>query len=149
MSSPDPHDETNKDELLVQAFLKYWLVQNKSPDTAKNSAYTLRAFSRFLHDRGKTIVTAARDDVKSYLASLRSRRQDRAIARVLSAIRSIYQWLLIRAQVKSDPTEGVRIPRTWVSEPNPLPEPVVEEMIHTGVIAVSDVEMTRVQRSGA
>lgn len=26
-------------------------------------------------------------------------------------------------------------------------KPVVEEMIHTGVVAVSDVEMTRVQRS--
>jgi site-specific recombinase XerD len=127
MTTGEHHDKTTQGEVLIREFLRYQRIQNQSRDTSRTCGDVLRPFSRFLENRQKTILTAKCEDVRDYLSS--GSQTDRSKARALSCLRSMYTWLILTKRITSDPTEFCRIPRTWNSTPNPLPEQALEEML--------------------
>ena len=76
--------------------------------------------------RGKTVLTAQREDLKEWLQHLLGHGMDsRSVARKLSALRGFYRYLLLDKLIAHDPTLDIDSPRQWKVLPKALSE---EEM---------------------
>jgi site-specific recombinase XerD len=104
-----PQDDHDQDERLVAGFIRYEGMENRSPRTRRTNGYVLGSLSRFLNGRGKTILTAERDDIRSYL--WRGQRKNRTKQGELCVIRSMYKWLRISHGITSDPTIFISVER--------------------------------------
>ena len=94
----------HSDERMVALFLDMLAAERGA---GKN---TLAAYGRDLADfadylaGGRTVATAATDDIRGYLGDLTKRgMQPATVARRLSAIRQLYRFLYAEGQRKDDP----------------------------------------------
>jgi integrase/recombinase XerD len=84
-------------------------------------ASDIRQFSEFLEKRKRTLLTAARVDVRDFLQQLFSYQVDgRSVGRKLSALRHLYRYLLLDNKMEHDPTLNIESPRQWKVLPKSL-----------------------------
>lgn len=122
-----PQDDHHQDEGLVAEFNRYEGMENRSARTRQSGGFILKSLSRFLHGRGKTILTAEREDIQSYLWC--GQQKNRTRNTELSRIKSMYKWLRMRNRIKSDPTIFIFVDRDWRSIPAPLSKEEVERLM--------------------
>jgi integrase/recombinase XerC len=97
----------------ITAFLTYLQGERQySPETVKAYREDLEEFTQFLADNGGTKAWTAIDqlDVEVYLSDLYDRHYARTtIARKLSTLRSLYNFLMSNGQAKDDPFAYVQL----------------------------------------
>jgi len=95
----------------------------------------------FLKKSGKTIDTAATDDLKAYLSSLAQRVNSkskggeqtavRTIARRISALRQFYGYMVSESKRTDDPTSNIESPKQTRTLPKILSEDEINVLITT------------------
>jgi integrase/recombinase XerD len=109
----------------IEAFLEM-LAAERGAAKLTLDAYRndLRQIETYLQQRGVTLVAAASDDLRGYLATLAgARRAPGTSARRLSALRQFYRFLVLEKVRRDDPTAALDSPRLR----RPLPKVLMTE----------------------
>jgi integrase/recombinase XerD len=115
-------------EDVLQLFLDYLSVEKGlSSNTIVSYGRDLKKFFGFL----KTAKTDWRRTDEDILVRFVHRQSQaglkaRSLARLISALKSFYRFLLLDGLVKNDPTSNLTSPKTWISLPKFLTVPEVE-----------------------
>jgi integrase/recombinase XerD len=97
-----------------------------SPNTLTAYRRDLAGFQRFLSRRGRVIDRVGAEEISDYFLALRRRGLGaRSVARHLSAVRSLYRFLLREGLLSRDPTEHLEAPRL----PRRLPRTISPEEV--------------------
>src|ERR1700733_2611440 len=107
---------------VLADFLDYLRIEKGlAPLTVTAYARDIGQFSEFLKKRKRTLLTAARIDVRDFLQQLFSYQVDgRSVGRKLSALRHLYRYLLLDKKMEHDPTLNIESPRQWKVLPKSL-----------------------------
>jgi integrase/recombinase XerD len=90
-----------------------------SQNTVESYLNDLQQFQGWLDLSGKTFEQAERKDIREYLAAIMAGAlSPRSAARKLSTLRSFYRLLLDEERLRTNPTNGVPIPKTWKALPH-------------------------------
>ena len=110
--------------LLDRVMQRLWLEQGLAQHSLNAYETDLRVFAAWLALRQKALLSAHRADILSYLAEKMSEgKQARSLARMLSAARRFYGWLLAQGEIMFDPTLDIPPP----SIGRPLPKSLSED----------------------
>ena len=116
--------------LLDRVMQQLWLELGLSRHTLNAYEVDLRLFSAWLALHEKSLLRANRADILSYLAQKMSEgRQARSLARMLSAARGFYGWLLQHGEITLDPTLDIPPPGMGRPLPKTLSENDVEALL--------------------
>jgi len=118
---------------LVEEFLDYIVVEK---GLSKNSVDAYRRdlvkFEGFLGKRSKDVTGARREDIISFMASLRERGlSSRSTARSMVAVRMLYRFLKGERHIDGLPTENIELPRSFRTLPDVLSPEEVERLIRS------------------
>ena len=116
--------------LLDRVMQQLWLEQGLSQHTLTAYETDLRVFAAWLALREKSLSRAQRADILSYLAEKMSEgKQARSLARMLSAARRFYGWLVLHGELALDPTLDIPPPGIGRPLPKTLSESDVVSLI--------------------
>ncbi|MGH8457603.1 MAG: site-specific tyrosine recombinase XerD [Stenotrophobium sp.] len=128
--SPMPEDAA-----AIARFLdRLWLERGLSANTQASYRSDLALFARWLAPRGVELVRAGESDIQGYFAA-RSRVPEspftaRSQARLLSALRQFYRYLVMDRQRADDPTAQLQSPKLPRHLPRTLGEKEVENLLN-------------------
>jgi integrase/recombinase XerD len=116
---------------VLAAFLGYLQVEKGlAPLTVSAYATDIYQFCEFLEARHLALSRARRNDVREFLQQLFSTGIDgRSVGRKLSALRHLYQHLLIDGIIDHDPTLNIDSPKQWKVLPKALARDELEGML--------------------
>jgi len=119
----------NPDRAIIDGFLDaLWMERGLSDNTLQSYRSDLQTFSDWLANQGQSITGAETADLLAYLS-----RPDgvsiRTLARRLSSLRRLYQYLVREQQIRSDPTAIIEAPHLGRSLPKSLTEAEVELLL--------------------
>jgi integrase/recombinase XerD len=127
---------------LIAGFLDYLRIEKGlAPLSIGAYATDIGQFSEFLERRKRTLLTAARSDVRDLLQQLFSHQVDgRSVGRKLSALRHLYRYLLLDKKIQHDPTLNIESPRQWKVLPKSLGRDEIEAtlaapLLHDAAVA--------------
>ncbi|HKW75342.1 MAG TPA: site-specific tyrosine recombinase XerD [Terriglobales bacterium] len=118
---------------VMQGFLDYLKIE-KGLAALTISAYEsdLEQFAEFLSSRRRELLSARKEDVRTFLSRLFSDGvSDRSVARKLSALRHFYKYLLLDRVIQHDPTLDIESPRQWKVLPKSLAGSEIDSMIRS------------------
>lgn len=116
--------------LLDRVMQQFWLEQGLSQHTLTAYETDLRGFAAWLASREKALLRANRADILSFLAEkMGEGKQARSLARMLSAARRFYAWLLAQGEIHADPTLDIPPPGMGRPLPKSLSESDVEALV--------------------
>lgn len=96
---------------LAEDFLGYLLVVlDRGEATIDAYGHDLVLLETFLETRAMTVLTATTQDLRAFVAQIGEKLSSRSVARVFSAVRGFYRYLLVAGLREDDPVQGVRIP---------------------------------------
>jgi integrase/recombinase XerD len=123
--------EAALDERLLERFLDSCrFADGLSANTVASYAFDLRGCVRFLRARGRLLSRAGSDDLLACLAAVQaSGRSPRTLARLLSALRRYYRFLVTSGERRDDPTLALARPRLGRPLPRTLSEQEVAALI--------------------
>ena len=98
-----------------------------SPNTVASYCSDVKKFAEFHND---ALEKADPDDVISYLSS-RKKLSERSQARLLSSLRSFYDWLVLEKVIEENPCDKVDMPKLGVYLPKVLSVEEVEAIINS------------------
>ncbi|MEW5838383.1 MAG: site-specific tyrosine recombinase XerD [Pseudomonadota bacterium] len=108
----------SEQDLLDRVIQQLWLEAGLSRHTLNAYETDLRLFAAWLAVREKALLSANRADILGYLAEkMQEGRQARSLARLLSAARRFYGWLVLHGELMLDPT--LDIPPPGIGRPLP------------------------------
>ena len=114
------------DERLLKYYSDYLRIERAmSPNTVASYCSDVSAF---LEAAGQPAESCGPDAVVDYLASRRDLR-DRSLARLISALRSFYNYLIIEGMVKENPCDKIESPKIGRLLPDVLSVGEVSEII--------------------
>ena len=114
------------DERLLKDYSDYLRIERAmSPNTVASYCSDVSAF---LEAAGQPAESCGPDAVVDYLASRRDLR-DRSLARLISALRSFYNYLIIEGMVKENPCDKIESPKIGRLLPDVLSVGEVSEII--------------------
>ena len=126
----------NEQELLRQFIDSLWLERGLSPHTRNAYLTDLRGFALWLASRGSSLRQAGREAILDHLGwRLQQGYQARSTARLLSALRTFYRYLLRERLIDEDPTLQVELPQLGKPLPKSLSEAEVEALLAAPDIA--------------
>ncbi|MGB1800771.1 MAG: site-specific tyrosine recombinase XerD [Gammaproteobacteria bacterium] len=115
---------------VVDAFLDaLWMERGLSDNTLSAYRSDLYKFASWLHSRKVDVINAAATDVLAYLASVEN-ASTRTVARRLSSLRRLYEYLLRENRIKQNPVSNIDAPRLGRSLPKSLTEDEVEALLN-------------------
>jgi integrase/recombinase XerD len=115
---------------VVDAFLDVlWMERGLSDNTLSAYRSDLYKFASWLHSRKVGVINAAATDVLAYLASVEN-ASTRTVARRLSSLRRLYEYLLRENRIKQNPVSNIDAPRLGRSLPKSLTEDEVEALLN-------------------
>lgn len=110
--------------LLDRVMQQLWLEQGLAQHSLNAYETDLRVFAAWLALHKKALLRAHRADILAYLAEkMGEGKQARSLARMLSAARRFYGWLLAQGEIMFDPTLDIPPP----SIGRPLPKSLSED----------------------
>ncbi len=120
-----------RDKTLIEQFSDVlWMEEALSANTLDAYRRDLEGVSRWLNMRGSRLVSVTREDLRKYLAHLKSKgTPPRTVARLLSTLRRFYRYLLREGRVKEDPTALIDSPKLGRSLPKTLTEEQVVKLL--------------------
>ncbi|NKF24664.1 site-specific tyrosine recombinase XerD [Solimonas marina] len=118
----------DEDAAAIDRFLdRLWLERGLSKNTQASYRSDLALVARWLAPRGTSIVAAAEADLREYLAA--ARRSARTQARLLSALRQFYRYLVADRQREDDPSGRLESPKLGLRLPKTLTEHDVQALL--------------------
>lgn len=128
------------DAVLVDAFADAaWAEQGLARRTLDSYRSDLAGFARWRDGRGGGLAGADRAALFDYLAQrTRDGYSARSNARLLTALRTFYAWLLRRGTREDDPTALLEPPKLPRSLPKALPEAQVEALLAAPDVATPE-----------
>jgi len=124
--APDPAAAA----LDIERFLAYLASERRaSPHTLRAYRTDLGQYASFLADRGESLVRASPSLVRGFLAHVAGGSGPTGIGRKLSAVRSLYRFLVREGLVAANPARGVASPRLPRRLPRALPEEEVATLV--------------------
>ena len=125
MTSHSPEQDT-----LISRFLdNLWLEKGLSENTLHAYRSDLLQFQQWLASRQQGLLQTDAATINAYLAKLVTQKSTRSVARLLSALRSLYRYLLRENLLASDPTALVDSPKPGRKIPDSLSEEDVEKLL--------------------
>ena len=120
------------DVLIVETFLDaLWMEQGLSANTLAAYRADLKGVAAWLGARGRTLMSAGRDDLLGYLAErVRRNARPRTTARLLSSLRRFYQYQVREGRLRDDPSALIDTPKLGRPLPKALSEAEVELLLH-------------------
>ncbi len=116
--------------LLKRVLDQLWLEQGLSRHTLSAYETDLRMFAAWLAGQGSVLLKADRAAIMRYMAErLAAGQAPRSMARLLSAMRRFYGWLVARGERPADPTLDIPPPRLGRPLPKALSEADVEALL--------------------
>ena len=109
-----------------------WLERGLSDNTREAYSRDVQGFNTWLLDQSRgNALTASESDVQAYLgARLSQGSSHRSISRLLSSLRSFYQYLVREGDVSSDPTQHLDRPKPSRPLPKSLSESEVDQLLN-------------------
>ncbi len=116
---------------LEQYLDAIWMERGLSDNTLQAYRRDLSAFSLWLLQTDKSLLTADKASVQRFLAYrlLELKLSARSSARALSSLRGFYRWQLREERLQLDPCAGVGNPKLSPSLPKLLTEADVERLL--------------------
>lgn len=124
-------DLPEQSKQLIDAFLDVlWMERGLSDNTLSAYRSDLYKFASWLYSRDKnSVLNVAGNDVLAYLASVEN-TSTRTIARRLSSLRRLYEYLLRENLIKQNPVSNIAAPRLGRTLPKSLTEDEVEALLN-------------------
>lgn len=115
----------------VVGFLDYLrLERGVAENTLLSYSRDLQRFSRYIASRQLNFEKIQRSDLLAFLKHTRSSGLGaRSTARLLSAIKSFYRYLVLEEQVRADPAADVQTARIWSNLPKFLGSDEIEALL--------------------
>ena len=109
-----------------------WLERGLSDNTREAYSRDVQGLNVWLLDQSRgDALTASESDVQAYLGARLSRGSShRSISRLLSSLRSFYQYLVREGDLSSDPTQHLDRPKPSRPLPKSLSESEVDQLLH-------------------
>ena len=109
-----------------------WLERGLSDNTCEAYSRDVQGLNAWLLDQSRgDALTASESDVQAYLGARLSRGSShRSISRLLSSLRSFYQYLVREGDLSSDPTQHLDRPKPSRPLPKSLSESEVDQLLH-------------------
>ncbi|MFD1259415.1 site-specific tyrosine recombinase XerD [Entomomonas asaccharolytica] len=124
--------------IINQYIEMLWLEKGLSDHSRNSYLSDLQHFDQWLAKHNVGIEKAGREIILNYLAwRLEKGYKARSTARLLSALRSFYRYLVREGFCESDPTLQIEMPKLG----NPLPKMLSEQDVEA-LLAAPDVEDT-------
>lgn len=125
----NPPPPSGEAERIIEAFLDtLWMERGLSLNTLAAYRGDLRHYAAWLAARNSAISRANSADIQLYLA-LPGHRSARTMARRLSSLRGLYEYLLREDRIKANPAGRVLAPRLGRGLPKSLTETEVEALL--------------------
>ncbi|MGH9512323.1 MAG: tyrosine recombinase [Terriglobales bacterium] len=149
------------DSPVIAGFLDYLKVEKGlRPLTITAYETDVRQFADFLEFKKLSVVKAKSDDVRGFIQQLFANNVDgRSVGRKLSALRSLYRYLLLDKIIQCDPTLNIDSPKQWKVLPKALARDEMETLLRVApatshsreaeAIAMRDLAMLEVFYAGA
>jgi len=117
---------------LIDRFLDHLGVERGlSPHTCSAYRRDLRYLNAFTHEGGRRLQTVTAADLHRFIARMAGARPAPAsIARLISALRSFYRFLLLEGAMTHDPTATLTLPKPWQRLPGTLSIGEVERLLN-------------------
>ena len=109
-----------------------WLERGLSDNTREAYSRDVQGLNAWLLDQSRgNALTASESDVQAYLgARLSQGSSHRSISRLLSSLRSFYQYLVREGDISSDPTQHLDRPKPSRPLPKSLSESEVDQLLN-------------------
>ena len=109
-----------------------WLERGLSDNTREAYSRDVQGLNTWLLDQSRgDVLTASESDVQAYLgARLSQGSSHRSISRLLSSLRSFYQYLVREGDISSDPTQHLDRPKPLRPLPKSLSESEVDQLLN-------------------
>ena len=109
-----------------------WLERGLSDNTREAYSRDVQGLNTWLLDQSRgNALTASESDVQAYLgARLSQGSSHRSISRLLSSLRSFYQYLVREGDMSSDPTQHLDRPKPSRPLPKSLSESEVDQLLN-------------------
>ncbi|MDA8662139.1 site-specific tyrosine recombinase XerD [Luminiphilus sp.] len=109
-----------------------WLERGLSDNTREAYSRDVQGLNTWLLDQSRgDALTASESDVQAYLgARLSQGSSHRSISRLLSSLRSFYQYLVREGDLSSDPTQHLDRPKPSRPLPKSLSESEVDQLLN-------------------
>ena len=121
---------SNKSKQVIDSFLDtLWMERGLSKNTLSAYRSDLIHYSIWLQPKKVDLVKAEAKDILAYLSSSDS-VSARTVARRLSSLRRLYEYLLREDQIKHNPVSNVDAPRLGRTLPKSLTEAEVEALLN-------------------
>ena len=116
-----------------------WLERGLSDNTCQAYRRDVEGLDRWLVEhKGATAISADESDVQAYLgARLADGSSHRSISRLLSSLRSFYQYLVREGDLSADPTQHLERPKPSRPLPKSLSEGQVEALLNAPDVGVA------------
>ena len=122
-------DLTNESKEIIDLFLdSLWMERGLSKNTLFAYRSDISKYARWLQNQGINITKAGPQNILAYLASTEN-KSTRTVARNLSSLRRLYEYLSKEDKVKQNPIKNVEAPRLGRSLPKSLTENEVESLL--------------------
>ena len=124
-------------EWIVQKFLDYMKSANSCSDsTVKNYTSDLKHFANYISDGAESktrisesLIAAKSDNIRGYIAENRaSGYSDATISRKISALRSFYDFLVLKMIINNNPLAGIITPKVNMRLPRYLDRETLEKL---------------------
>ncbi|MEO1926387.1 MAG: site-specific tyrosine recombinase XerD [Gammaproteobacteria bacterium] len=120
---------SNKSKQIIDSFLdSLWMERGLSDNTLSAYRSDLYKFSLWLQQQQVELIKVEANEVLAYLALAES-KSARTVARRLSSLRRLYEYLLREDQIKYNPVSNVDAPKLGRSLPKSLTESEVEALL--------------------
>ncbi len=121
---------SNKSREVIDSFLDtLWMERGLSKNTLSAYRSDLIHFSIWMHPKKVDLVKVEAKDILAYLSSS-DNGSARTVARRLSSLRRLYEYLLREDQIKQNPVSNVDAPRLGRTLPKSLTEAEVEALLN-------------------
>lgn len=137
---------TAADGALVEAWLDHLRIERRrSAHTVDAYARDVALLGRFAAGLSRPIGTLDRHDLEAFVRELMGRGlSPRSVARVVSAARGFYRYLVVHRHLEANPADDLQPPRAWAALPKCLSIEEVDRLL-----ALPDVSTPRGLRDRA
>ena len=128
-ASDQQTDISKKSNQVIDSFLDtLWMERGLSKNTLSAYRSDLIHFSIWLQPKKVDLIKVESKDILAYLSSS-DNASARTVARRLSSLRRLYEYLLREDQIKQNPVSNVDAPRLGRTLPKSLTEAEVEALL--------------------
>jgi len=99
---------------IISQFKIYLTDEKKvSPSSADSYCRDVKSFVQYLDNTASGLSRAGKTDVLSFIVDMQKEgKADASISRAVSSLRTFFGYLLQHSLIKSDPTFGIKLPRS-------------------------------------